>query len=66
MHEAAYTVLSAIDRGDAHELSTTGDWLTALQTIRWAQMTTNGIVLTAAGRQALQDMEGERAAPLSG
>lgn len=63
MQEQAYAVLTAIRRGDADRLSAHQGWLEALQTIRWALVTEEGVALTDEGRQALEDMDRARQRP---
>lgn len=60
MQDQAFAVLDAIRRGFAAELAAHEAWVAAFQTIRWAQRTEDGWVLTPAGRQALDDMRRTR------
>lgn len=60
MHDKAYAVLDAIHRGAFAALPDRDSWLKALQTMRWAFPSPDGLVLTAAGRQALEEMRRAR------
>ncbi len=60
MQNQAYTILDAIDRGVVGELPTHGGWVEAVQTIRWATRTDQGLALTTAGRHALDDFARKR------
>ncbi|WP_158915743.1 hypothetical protein [Caulobacter sp. S45] len=54
--DKAFAVLDAIDRGILAELPECDRWLAAAQTIQWAYKTSDGFMLTAAGRQALEEI----------
>ncbi len=60
MDEKTYAVLDAIRRGALSELPEPAQWLRAVQTVQWAQQTPGGVVLTDAGRLALEDIRRRR------
>jgi hypothetical protein len=54
--DQAFAVLDAINRGALADLAEHEGWLSAVQTIQWARKTTDGFVLTTAGRRALEEI----------
>jgi hypothetical protein len=56
MYNDAYFVLDAIDRGAEINPSEKARWVEALKAIRWIVPTNGGFALTAAGRQARDEM----------
>jgi ribosomal protein S19E (S16A) len=60
MDDKAFFMLEAINRGGWCEIEDYAEWLNALKTIRWIAETADGPVLTAEGRQALDDMSTNR------
>jgi hypothetical protein len=60
MDEKTHAVLDAIRRGALAELPEPEQWLRAVQTVQGAQLTPDGIVLTDAGRHALEDIKMRR------
>ena len=57
MHEEAFQVLSAINRGDSALRSSDAErWVHAFAVIKWAQVTDETVALTAEGLAALNAM----------
>jgi hypothetical protein len=52
----AYRSLDAIDRGDFEVSRESESWLRAFQTVRWVCISADAVILTADGRQALDEM----------
>jgi hypothetical protein len=60
MDHEAYHVLEALGRGAHAELAGRERWVEAFKTIRWAVEGVAGPMLTAEGRQARDQLAGER------
>jgi hypothetical protein len=59
----ALSVLDAIARGEAAELSGCDHWIEAFKTVLWVVQTDDGLVLTSEGHQAHYEMASKRNKP---
>ena len=61
MDDDAFRVLDAIARGAASEIDDPKSWTEAFKTIRWVTQSNQGLILTASGKAAHQDVVKQRA-----
>ncbi|HEX4179874.1 MAG TPA: hypothetical protein VHY32_03715 [Caulobacteraceae bacterium] len=60
MDDEAYAALEAVARSGDGDLSAHQRWIKAFKAIRWIVRTEAGLALTAAGRQARDEMAARR------